>query len=176
MGQAPMMPQNILIVEDDLEQAQNLRQALSRAGFHPYHAATLYDARRALATTLPDLMLLDINLSDGSGRGLLEELRLANNLLPVIMLSAVSDAAAHARALEEGADDFIVKPFHPQELFARIAAVLRRYKPVQQAVKEPRTQHTNRFCFGPFVLDLQQKVLRDHLKRAGRKADPIAVV
>jgi DNA-binding response OmpR family regulator len=155
------LPPTILMVEDDLEQAQILRQALSHAGFSPYHAASLDQARKALTTIAPDLVLLDLTLGDGSGRRLLEELRLSNNLIPVIMLSAVSDAAAHARALEEGADDFIVKPFHPQELFARISAVLRRYRPnAARSVNEPPAEpRPNGFCFGPFALDLQRKIL-----------------
>jgi len=145
-------PPTILIVEDDHDQAVILRQNLRQHGFIAQHAESLKAAQKYLSHSQPSLILLDLNLPDGNGRRLLAEIKAMPNPVPVIVLSAVGQEAAHARALHEGADDFIVKPYHLQLLVARITAVLRRL--------QTQGSQTPLYYFGDLVLDTAKEELR----------------
>ena len=103
-------------------------------------AADLAQARAALASGRPDLMLLDVMLPDGSGFDLLRTVKQSSDLrdLPVIMLTARGDEADRVAGLDGGADDYVVKPFLPRELTARIRAVLRRSASGAQPAREER--------------------------------------
>jgi two-component system catabolic regulation response regulator CreB len=115
----------ILVVEDEPAIADTITYALRTEGFAPEWHTTAGAARAALARQPFVLAVLDIGLPDGSGFDLCRELR-ARDSLPVIFLTARSDEIDRVVGLEIGADDYIVKPFSPRELTARVRAVLRR--------------------------------------------------
>lgn len=145
----------LLLLEDDLELALIIRSTLAANGFEVRHAPSLAAARALLAHYQPDLILLDLNLTDGNGRQLISELQSSATPTPVIVISAVAHPAAKVRALEDGADDFVVKPFHHQELIARIQAVLRR-----SGHGRASGTKASIISFGRFVLDLRYRELR----------------
>ncbi|MEZ4725600.1 MAG: response regulator transcription factor [Caldilineaceae bacterium] len=115
----------ILVVEDDLSLSDVIAFTLRRAGFE---ILTAYDGLAALATweqQRPDLLVLDLNLPKLDGLDVCRRIRLVNKT-PIIMLSVRSGDEAVVKGLELGADDYIVKPFSPSQLVARVRAVLRR--------------------------------------------------
>ena len=117
--------QRILIVEDDMEIARNLRDFLEVAGFD---ATAVGDGEAALASargTKPDLVVLDLGLPGMDGLDVARELRRSSGV-PIVMLTARGDESDRIVGLELGADDYLVKPFSPRELVARVRAVLRR--------------------------------------------------
>lgn len=118
----------ILLVEDEQPIRDLVRFALSREGIDMYDADSVEQARKSLQTTIPDLILLDWMLPDGSGLSLLRELRKDFRLaeLPVILLTAKASEENKINGLESGADDYVTKPFSPKELIARIRALIRR--------------------------------------------------
>jgi two-component system OmpR family response regulator len=87
----------------------------------------LDDAREAMATTAYELLLLDLNLPDGSGLDFLREMRRQASAAPVIILTAQDQIASRIAGLNAGADDYLIKPFDLSELSARVGAVARRY-------------------------------------------------
>lgn len=124
----------ILLVEDETEFADTVRGALEREKFVVDHADRLALAREACRLNTYDLVLLDRTLPDGDGLSLLSDLRAALPGLPVIVLTARGEVADRVNGLDEGADDYLVKPFALEELFARIRAVRRR--PADLGVEE----------------------------------------
>ena len=123
-----MRRRTILIVDDEMAIRVMLRQALERGGYGVAEAGSLGEARSLIATTPPDLLLLDWMLPDGTGLDLLHQLREAaeTRTLPVIMLTARVAEDDRVLGLQSGVDDYVIKPFSPRELLARIQAVLRR--------------------------------------------------
>jgi len=118
--------QEILIVEDDEAIAAGLALNLKIEG---YLATVVHDGEQALErihTDPPDLVLLDISLPRRSGLDVLDQLRGAGDLTPIIVLSARQDEYDKVAALRLGADDYVTKPFAVAELLARVVAVLRR--------------------------------------------------
>lgn len=116
----------ILLVEDETEFAATVRAALEREKFIVDHVDSLALAREACRVHVYDLVLLDRTLPDGDGLSLVPALRAATPGLAVIVLSARGDLLDRVSGLDEGADDYLVKPFALEELFARIRAVRRR--------------------------------------------------
>ena len=115
----------ILVVEDEESIALPLAAALEREGYATRVTGSAPDAIALAAELQPDLMLLDVMLSDGSGLDVCREVRRFSSL-PIIMLTARGDETDRVVGLELGADDYVVKPFSARELVARIRAVLRR--------------------------------------------------
>jgi two-component system response regulator RegX3 len=115
----------ILLVEDERAITEPLAEALEREGFVPEVAATASEAIERAGASAPDLVLLDIELPDGSGLDVCRELRRRTEV-PIIMLTARGSEADRVAGLELGADDYIVKPFSAREVMARVRAVLRR--------------------------------------------------
>ena len=107
----------------------NLTPFLQRSGFDASTASNGEEALEIIAAGNVDLIVSDVLMPKMDGRELLRSLRRADNWVPVILLTQVGEAFERAMALEEGADDYINKPFEPHELVARIRAVLRRAKP-----------------------------------------------
>lgn len=120
-----MTTHRILIVDDEPELRSMLRRYLSNEGFEVAESATGGAALDSVAGSEPDLVLLDVGLPDIDGFEVLRRLRGASNV-PVIMLTARDDEIDRVVGLSVGADDYVVKPFSPRELVARIHAVLRR--------------------------------------------------
>lgn len=117
----------VLLVEDERAIAESLAFALSRDGFAVTHAGSLAAARPLCEAC--DLIVLDLMLPDGSGFALLHALRSAGQRTPVIVLSSRDEETDRVAGLEGGADDYVVKPFSPREIVARVRAVLRRTQP-----------------------------------------------
>lgn len=113
----------ILVVEDEPAIADAIDYALSTEGMTVVRAGTLQAARTHLR--IADLVVLDVGLPDGSGFDLCRELRTSSDV-PVIFLTSRADEIDRVVGLELGADDYVVKPFSPRELSARVRAVLRR--------------------------------------------------
>ncbi|WP_186408393.1 phosphate regulon transcriptional regulator PhoB [Candidatus Accumulibacter aalborgensis] len=121
----------ILVVEDDKGIQELLRFTLVCGGYQPLCADTAEEAETLLRTTLPDLALIDWMLPGKSGLALTARLRSdpRTRNLAVILLTARGEESDRVAGLEGGADDYIVKPFSPKELIARVQAVLRRCAP-----------------------------------------------
>lgn len=113
----------ILVVEDEPAIADAVEYALSTEGMTVVRAATLQAARPHLKGA--DLIVLDVGLPDGSGFDLCRELRTTSSV-PVIFLTSRASEVDRVVGLELGADDYVVKPFSPRELSARVRAILRR--------------------------------------------------
>jgi two-component system OmpR family response regulator len=120
------MPAHILIVDDDPLLAKLLTFVLPDSGYRATAVADPGAVVPLLAGGEIDLVLLDITLPGGDGRALLTAIRRAAPALPVIFLSARGTLADRVAGLEQGADDYVAKPFEPIELLARIRAVLGR--------------------------------------------------
>lgn len=115
----------IFFVEDDPEIAKNLTRLLRAEGFAVTHAPTKGAAVARLSEERFDLALVDLSLPDGNGFTVFTEIKQLQNI-PVIFLTASDDEASVVTGLNMGADDYIVKPFRPRELLARIGAALRK--------------------------------------------------
>ena len=120
---------HILLVDDESSIIENLAPFLERSGFEVNTASNGEEALAKIETEAPELVVSDVLMPKMDGRELLRSLRQVDNWIPVILLTQVGEAFERAVALEEGADDYINKPFEPHELVARIRAVLRRAKP-----------------------------------------------
>jgi two-component system catabolic regulation response regulator CreB len=113
----------ILVVEDEPTIADAVEYALSTEGMTVVRAGTLHAARQHLAAA--ELVVLDVGLPDGSGFDFCRELR-QSSTVPVIFLTSRASEVDRVVGLELGADDYVVKPFSPRELSARVRAILRR--------------------------------------------------
>jgi two-component system, OmpR family, KDP operon response regulator KdpE len=125
MSAPATLSRRILACDDELQILRALRLTLRPAGYEVVTTATMEEALDALALNQFDAAILDLLLPDGDGVGLTERIREWSEL-PVIVLSAVGEEEQKVRALRAGADDYITKPFGPDELMARLEAVLRR--------------------------------------------------
>ena len=116
---------SILIVEDEPALARLVRDYLVHEGFRALVAADAEGAFVRLRTDAPDFVILDLGLPDRNGLDVLREIR-QRDTTPVLILTARGDETDRVVGLELGADDYMVKPFSPKELVARIRAILRR--------------------------------------------------
>jgi two-component system OmpR family response regulator len=118
-------PVRLLLVDDEAKLREPLGDYLTRQGFEVVQAGTAAEARSRLNAVAVDLVLLDIMMPGEDGLSLCRHLVEAREL-PVIFLTALGEATDRIVGLEIGADDYVVKPFDPRELVARIRSVLRR--------------------------------------------------
>src|SRR5205809_1497250 len=116
---------SILAVDDDLRLLRLVRVNLERAGFAVNTASSGAAALEQMAAEPPDAVVLDITMPGIDGFALTQQIREISNV-PIIMLTAMSEQSQKVRGLEIGADDYLTKPFDPDELVARIRALLRR--------------------------------------------------
>lgn len=118
----------ILVVEDDPMIAASLIQALREAGHAVDLAADAAEGLRTFEIESEDLALLDVRLPgmEGGGIELCRRIRALSPRIPILMLTAIDSAASKVSGLDAGADDYLTKPFHIQELLARVRALLRR--------------------------------------------------
>jgi len=125
------MTASVLVVEDEPSIRELISVNLARQGHEVRRAANAEEAYRALAESLPDVILLDWMLPDSPGPAVARRLRSEQRTreVPIIMLTARAGEDDKVAGLEAGADDYITKPFSPRELEARIQAVLRRRAP-----------------------------------------------
>ena len=127
------MAHRILIVDDEPALQHLVGEILTQAGYETDAALSCAQALERVRTAAPDAVLLDVMLPDGDGFSLLGQLR-RERALPVLFLSAREEDDARLRGLGLGADDYITKPFLPQELLLRLRAVLRRVYREEPAV------------------------------------------
>ena len=116
---------SILVVEDDMQIARLVRDYLEHAGFDVIVAGDGEAGLACVRGSRPDMVILDLGLPGRDGLDVTRELRRTSEV-PVVMLTARGDEADRIVGLELGADDYVVKPFSPKELVARVRAVLRR--------------------------------------------------
>lgn len=118
----------VLVVEDEVAIRDMLRFALEAAEFDLLEAGSITEAKGVLKKAKPDIILLDWMLPGGSGVQYIRELKSSpeTKAIPIIMLTAKAEEHNKIVGLEQGADDYVTKPFSPRELIARIRSVLRR--------------------------------------------------
>lgn len=142
----------VLLVDDEPAITANLAPFLERSGLRVAVAADGEEALDLVADFRPDLIVLDVLMPKIDGREVLRRLRQGGDWRPVILLTQIGESTERAMALEEGADDYLNKPFDPHELVARIRAVLRRARPG----RPPLTSAPNLTC-GDLRLDRQAR-------------------
>jgi DNA-binding response OmpR family regulator len=140
----------ILIIEDNEKVAALLAKRLTENLFIADRAKTVDEALAALEVVDYDLVVLDLTLPDGNGIDVLRAMRKKGKPVPVLIETARDDAAHRVEALNQGADDYIVKPFSSEELLARVRAILRRPRQTAPSVME----------LGNVALDLEGLSLR----------------
>jgi len=137
----------ILLIEDDLDLGAALQRALDQANLPTMWVRRLSEGAAHLQRNDLSCVLLDINLPDGEGFTLLEHLRRKSNSVPVLVMTARDALDDRLRALNGGADDYVIKPFMLPELIARINVAIRR----------SAGQTTNAWQVGALVIDTQQQ-------------------
>jgi len=138
------MSRHILVVDDDPHIRELLAFALGKAGMHVAQASDGEEALAAIAARAPDLMVLDINMPRLNGLDLCRQLRTGGGPhanLPILFLSSRDDEIDRIVGIEIGADDYVVKPFSPREVAARVGAILKRGAGIAEPVPEPVTAH-----------------------------------
>jgi DNA-binding response OmpR family regulator len=143
-----MTQPKVLLVDDERAITQSLGPFMGRSGFHVSTAADGEEALCQAHRFAPDLIILDILMPKLDGREVLRRLRRADDWTPVILLTHIGESTERAMALEEGADDYLNKPFDPHELVARTRAVLRRVQAGQRSLASAR-----RLSCGDLILD-----------------------
>lgn len=146
----------ILIIEDEAKTGEYLRQGFSEAGFSTVWCQTGLDGHHLAMTEQFDLLILDLMLPDINGLRILQGLRQAGRQVPVLLLSALDSVDDRVRGLEQGADDYLIKPFAFTELLARVRTLLRRG---QQPVQADRLQ----------IADLVLELSKRRASRGGKK-------
>ena len=149
----------ILVIEDDVETSDEIASCLSANGFHPKQS---FDGRKGLEMALAeqfDAITLDRLLPDRDGLEVLRLLRDAGLETPVLMVSALGDVDDRVTGLRAGGDDYLVKPFAPTELVARLEVLLRRHRQAERAELSLRV--------GDLVLDLVSR----EAQRDGRRIE-----
>lgn len=120
----------ILIVEDDEAISKMISLSLHQQGFRTLIASDIQSAERIINTDSPDLIILDLGLPDGDGKGLIKKIR-SDLMTPIIVVSARNDEKEVIASLDAGADDYVIKPFSIDELLARVRSTQRRFLGLQ---------------------------------------------
>ena len=144
---------HLLVIDDDTRLRDLLRRYLSEQGFRVTTATDAADARAKLRSLAFDLLIVDIMMPGESGLSLTRTLR-AQSQVPILLLTAMSESDDRIAGLSSGADDYLSKPFEPQELVLRINAILRR---VQQPLASGAESCVS---FGQFSFDSDREELR----------------
>jgi DNA-binding response OmpR family regulator len=134
----------ILVIDDEEDMRNLLQMYLENSGFHCIEASNGTEGLQAVKTLSPDLIILDIMMPDEDGFQVCKKIR-EESSVPIIFLSAKGEEWDKVKAFQLGGDDYIVKPFSPGELIARIQAVIRRVGNVR---KEPE-----KMKIGPITID-----------------------
>lgn len=125
---AERSPSRLLVVEDEANLGSTLTERLTREGYSVAWARSLRQARQEIVTGRFQLAILDVGLPDGSGFNLAGEIRSRSPGTAMIFLTALGDPEQRVQGLELGAEDYVVKPFHFQELVLRVENALRRHR------------------------------------------------
>jgi len=154
----------LLLIEDDELLLCGLREAFSQAGYELDHLPAAEPALDALAHQMHDLAIVDIGLPAMDGLELVRRLRAVGNKIPVLILTARDGLADRVRGLNDGADDYLIKPFLLPELLARVQALIRR----------SQSAASSRMVAGPLELDVATREAQLHgqpLPLTGREWD-----
>lgn len=143
----------IVLLEDDQDFRTFVEDLLTKNGYKVYPTNKGSDAIQMVEQVQPDLVILDLNLPDMSGEGVCMELRKQNAALPIIMLTAKNTISEKIQGLNVGADDYVTKPFIPEEFLARIKARLRQTAPTTTKLS---------------VADLEMDTQKVEVKRANK--------
>lgn len=117
----------ILVIEDDEDIADVLKQGLERAKYSVVVASSITTGWNHIANELFGLVILDLMLPDGDGKALCQRIRTQQITVPVLMLTARDEVRSRVQGLDAGADDYLTKPFEFEELLARVRALVRRH-------------------------------------------------
>ena len=153
---------HILIVDDDPQIRELLQEYLTQNTLRVSAASNGSQMSQILQDDAIDLIILDLRLAGEDGMTIVRTLR-DQSAIPIVMLTGVRDEADRVMGLELGADDYLIKPFSPRELLARIRTVLRRAKSTAQAQR----REVRAYRFAGFELNLRTRCLKD------RDAQPI---
>jgi two-component system phosphate regulon response regulator OmpR len=144
---------HLLIVDDDRRIRALLSRYLTAEGYRITTAENVPDARTKLSGLSFDLLILDVMMPGESGFDLVKTIRTTSSV-PILMLTARTEAENRISGFEYGADDYVAKPFEPRELSLRVASILRR------AAQPSPAPVPEQVCFGPFVFDNTRGELR----------------
>jgi DNA-binding response OmpR family regulator len=144
----------LMIVDDEVDLLAELQPLMERSGYDVVSATNGAQALELIPHEQPDLIILDMLMPKLDGRDVLRRLREGDCWMPVILLTQVNTAAERVLSLQEGADDYLNKPFDPLELVARVQAVLRRTQRGSGSLAGSR-----RLVGGPIVLDRQTRLV-----------------
>jgi two-component system, OmpR family, phosphate regulon response regulator OmpR len=157
---------HILLVDDDRRIRELLATYLKSNGFMVTTASNAAEARRALGGLTFDIIVLDIMMPGENGLALATSLRAEGNNVPILMLSARSDSSDRIVGLATGSDDYLGKPFEPEELLLRLRNLVRR--------SQPRAQKFSAVKFGEFTFEMESGNLmrgEDSMRLTGREKD-----
>jgi DNA-binding response OmpR family regulator len=127
--------QKVLIIEDDFQIIRILTLNLKLNGYEPDSASTFQEAWSKISQNHYDLLLMDIGLPDGNGIDLCQKVRESGNDVPIVFLSALTDEASVVKAIKNGADDYLRKPFGLEELKVRMNKFIKKMVPQMQSIK-----------------------------------------
>ena len=145
----------ILIVEDDLDMQEMMISFMQKNGFMVMAANNSDELTKKLKSQRVDLILLDVMLGDENGISICREIRETNNI-PIIIISALSDDQNRLSGFEVGADDYIVKPFNPQILLAKVKAILKRGTKIASLAYR---RNTNIYHFNNWIFNGKKDIL-----------------
>jgi two-component system OmpR family response regulator len=143
----------LLVVDDDTDIRDLIVEQLETVGYAPRAADSIASAKAVLASEPIDLIILDLTLPDGDGADFCRALRASDHQAAIIMVTARDAPSARVMGLENGADDYLVKPFEPRELVARVHNLLRR------TLATTRQRELRKARFGLWELDLIKRRL-----------------
>lgn len=154
-------PIRILVVDDEPVIRSILRSGLENEGYEVSEAGNKRELLRCLETAPIDLITLDLDLDGVNGLQLAQEVRAQHNI-PIIMITGKTDAFDRVAGLEQGADDYIVKPFHILEVLMRARSVLRRYEleSVVEDIGNSVSAAPERYKFDDCILDVPRRELK----------------
>tara|TARA_R110000868_G_scaffold98030_4_gene269818 strand:+ start:245 stop:907 length:663 start_codon:yes stop_codon:yes gene_type:complete len=165
----------ILLVEDDMQLARGLHQSLRAEGFTANHVNTANAAWLTIQTNECDMLILDLGLPDMDGLSLLKKIRQHNLRLPVLILTARDSIEDKIKGLDQGADDYLSKPFDVNELIARLRVIERRLGTATTSLIQigqvSLDSASHQINIGDSVLDIPRKefmVLKILMEQAGR--------
>jgi two-component system phosphate regulon response regulator OmpR len=151
---------HILVVDDDTRIRALLQKYLADNGYRTSVAENAAEARKKMDALSYDLLVLDIMMPGISGLEFTEKLRRDNDRVPILLLTARAEVEQRIEGLASGADDYLAKPFDPQELLLRVQNILRRSVSENQALEPPEEA-----CFGPFVFRYERgELTRDGMR------------
>ena len=141
---------HILVIDDDTRLRKLLNKYLSDNGFEVSEVSNPKEASEVLTLFTFDLIIMDVMMPGKNGFDFTKELRDSGLITPILMLTAMGDSSNRIIGLENGADDYLPKPFEPRELVLRINNILRRID---------HLRHTDELFFGPFKYNIQSGIL-----------------